>query len=72
MPGTASTALMLFRNPQDTGYLIKANVNYPSLFSGNTPFVLTADTLKPEHSLLSASMICGNYDVDLIYYAVGE
>ncbi len=70
--GGRSTALMLFRNPQDTGYLIKANVNYPSLFSGNTPFVLTADTLKPEHSLLSASMICGNYDVDLVYYAVGD
>lgn len=70
--GGRSVAMMLFRNPQDTGYLIKANVSFPTLYSGSGAMVMIADTLKPEHSLMSASVIGGNYDVDLLYYAVGD
>jgi hypothetical protein len=30
---------------------------------------MNADTLKPQHGLMNASVIGGNYDVDFIYYA---
>jgi len=75
--GSSSQALVLFRNPQDTGYLYKVDGRYGQLFYG-TPFttggkiVTIADTLKPQHGLMNASAIGGNYDVDLIYYAVGS
>jgi len=69
--GGRSVALMLFRNPQDTGYLFKLNASYGPLI-GSGALIMTQDTLKPEHSLMSASIIGGNYDIDLIYYAVGD
>ena len=69
--GNRSVAMMLFRNPQDTGYLFKLDAHYGPLIGSGALF-LTQDTLKPEHSLMSASVICGNYDIDLIYYAVGD
>ena len=71
--GKASTGLVLFRNPQDTGYLYKLNGSFGPLFYGSPgKIVLNSDTLKPQHGLMNASVICGNYDVDLIYYAVGS
>lgn len=70
--GSRSVALMLLRNPQDTGYLFKLNVQTGPLLYNSGQLITTVDTLKPEHSLLSASVIGGNYDVDLIYYAVGD
>jgi hypothetical protein len=69
--GGRSVALMLFRNPQDTGYLFKLNVQYGPLI-GSGALVMATDTLKPEHNLMHADAIGGNYDVDLIYYAVGD
>lgn len=66
--GGRSVAMMLFRNPQDTGYLYKINGSYGPIGTGSGTLVMNADTLKPEHGLMNASVICGNYDVDLIYY----
>jgi len=69
--GNRSAAMMLFRNPQDTGYLFKLDAHYGPLV-GSGPLIMNLDTLKPEHSLMSASVIGGNYDIDLIYYAAGD
>jgi hypothetical protein len=69
--GNRSVAMLLFRNPQDTGYLFKLDAHYGPLI-GSGPLIMGVDTLKPQHTLLSASMICGNYDVDLFYYVVGD
>lgn len=69
--GNRSVALMLFRNPLDTGYLFKLDAHYGPL-SGSGTMILATDTLKPQHSLMSASVIGGNYDIDLLYYAVGD
>jgi hypothetical protein len=70
--GGRSVALMLFRNPQDTGYLYKINATYGPLAFASGTLIMNADTLKPQHGLMNASVIGGNYDVDLIYYAVGS
>lgn len=70
--GARSTALALFRNPQDTGYLFKLNVQFGPLYSGSGALITTVDTLKPEHGLMHADVIGGNYDVDLIYYSIGD
>jgi hypothetical protein len=70
--GSRSVALLLFRNPQDTGYLFKLNVQTGPLLYNTGQLITTVDTLKPEHKLMSASVIGGNYDVDLVYYAVGD
>ena len=70
--GARSAALALFRNPQDTGYLFKLNVQFGPLYSGSGALITTADTLKPEHGLMHADAIGGNYDIDLIYYAIGD
>jgi hypothetical protein len=69
--GNRSIAMMLFRNPQDTGYLFKLDAHYGQL-NGSGTLILATDTVKPQHSLMSASVIAGNYDIDLIYYAVGD
>ncbi|MET0636910.1 MAG: PKD-like family lipoprotein [Chitinophagaceae bacterium] len=69
--GSRSVALMLFRNPQDTGYLFKLNVQYGPLI-GSGALVMATDTLKPEHGLMHADAIGGNYDIDLVYYSVGD
>ena len=67
--GGRSVALVLFRNPQDTGYLYKLNASFGPLYNGAPgKIVMNADTLKPQHGLMNASIIGGNYDVDLIYY----
>ena len=67
--GNSSQAMLLFRNPQDTGYLYRVNGQYGQMFYGTPGVIVTnSDTLKPQHSLMSASVICGNYDVPLIYY----
>ncbi|MBO9202995.1 MULTISPECIES: PKD-like family lipoprotein [Niastella] len=68
-PGGRSVAMVLLRNPQDTGYLYKLNASFGPLFTGSGVLIMNADTLKPQHSLMNASVIGGNYDVDLIYYA---
>ncbi|AXY74663.1 hypothetical protein D3H65_12025 [Paraflavitalea soli] len=70
--GSRSAALLLFRNPQDSGYLFKLNVMTGQLLYNSTGLITAVDTLKPEHSLMSASVIGGNYDYDVIYYAVGD
>ena len=69
--GNRSIAMLLFRNPQDTGYLFKLDAHYGQLIGSGT-MILATDTLKPQHSLMSASVIAGNYDIDLLYYAVGD
>lgn len=66
--GGRSVAMVLFRNPQDTGYFYKLNGSYGPLALGSGTVVMNADTLKPQHGLMNATKICGNYDVDLIYY----
>jgi hypothetical protein len=66
--GGRSVAMVLFRNPQDTGYFYKLNGSYGPIALGNANVIMNADTLKPQHGLMNASIICGNYDVDLIYY----
>lgn len=66
--GSRSVAMVLFRNPQDTGYFYKLNGSYGPIGTGSGTVVMNADTLKPQHGLMNASIICGNYDVDLIYY----
>jgi len=68
--GGRSVAMVLFRNPQDTGYFYKLNGTYGPIALGNATVVVNADTLKPQHGLMNASIIAGNYDVDLIYYVV--
>jgi len=70
--GGRSVAMLLFRNPLDTGYLFKLNATYGPLATGSGTLIMNADTLKPQHGLMNASVIGGNYDVDLIYYAVGD
>jgi hypothetical protein len=70
--GGRSVAMLLFRNPQDTGYLFKLNATYGPLATGSGTLIMNADTLKPQHGLMNASVIGGNYDVDLIYYVVGD
>ncbi|MBO9562847.1 MAG: hypothetical protein J7621_08745 [Niastella sp.] len=70
--GARSVALALFRNPQDTGYLFKLNVQFGPLYSGSGALITTVDTLKPEHGLMHADVIGGNHDVDLIYYSIGD
>ncbi|QEH42485.1 PKD-like family lipoprotein [Chitinophaga sp. XS-30] len=69
--GRRSVALALFRNPQDTGYLIKMDVRYGQLIGSGT-LILATDTLPPQHGLMSADAIGGNYDADYIYYALGN
>ena len=69
--GGRSVAMLLFRNALDTGYLYKLNANYPTL-NGSGQMILIADTLKPEHDLMHADIIGGNYDVDLLYFAKGQ
>jgi hypothetical protein len=66
--GGRSVAMVLFRNPQDTGYFYKLNGTYGPIAVGSGTVVMNADTLKPQHGLMNATNICGNYDVDLIYY----
>jgi hypothetical protein len=68
--GGRSVAMVLFRNPQDTGYFYKLNGSYGPIGAGSGTVIMNADTLKPQHGLMNASVIGGNYDVDLIYYAV--
>lgn len=70
--GNRSVGLMLFRNPQDTGYLYKIDGSFGPLGLGSGKLILNADTLKPQHGLMNASVIGGNYFVDLIYYAKGD
>jgi hypothetical protein len=70
--GSRSVALLLFRNPQDSGYLYKVNGSYGPVATGSGTLIMNADTLSPQHGLMHASVIGGNYDVDLIYYAVGD
>lgn len=69
--GIRSIALLLFRNPQDTGYLYKLDAHYGQLIGSGTMFMAT-DTLKPEHTLMHADLRAGYYDVDIIYYSVGN
>ena len=66
--GGRSVAMVLFRNPQDTGYFYKLNGTYGPIGAGSGAVIMNADTLKPQHGLMNATNICGNYDVDLIYY----
>lgn len=70
--GSRSIAMMLFRNPKDTGYLYKVDAHFPQLNGSNKAVYMAKDTLKPEHGLMKASVIGGNYDADYIYYAVGN
>jgi hypothetical protein len=70
--GNRSVGLLLFRNPQDTGYLYKIDGTFGPLGLGSGKLVLNADTLKPQHGLMNASVIGGNYFIDLIYYAKGD
>jgi hypothetical protein len=72
-PNNRGVALLLFRNPQDTGFLYKVDGRFSPL-GGYPPdsVVMARHTLKPEHSLMHAGKICGNYDVDIIYYSVGS
>lgn len=70
--GNRSVGLLLFRNPQDTGYLYKINGSYGPVATGSGVLIMNADTLKPQHGLMNASVIGGNYFVDLIYYAKGD
>lgn len=66
-------AVLLFRNPQDSGYLYKIDGKYSPLAGfGTDTLILAQDTLSPQHSLMHADKIGGNYDVDLIYYSVGS
>ena len=72
-PNNRGVALLLFRNPQDSGYIFKVDGRFGPL-GGYPPdsVVIARDTLAPEHSLMHAGKICGNYDVDIIYYSVGN
>lgn len=70
--GNRSVGLLLFRNPQDTGYLYKIDGSYGPVALGSGKLILNADTLKPQHGLMNASVIGGNYFIDLIYYAKGD
>jgi len=70
--GNRSVALLLFRNPQDTGYLYKINGSYGPVATGSGVLIMNADTLKPQHGLMNAGVIGGNYFIDLIYYAKGD
>lgn len=70
--GNRSVGLLLFRNPQDTGYLYKINGSYGPVATGSGVLIMNADTLKPQHGLMNASVIGGNYFIDLIYYAKGD
>jgi hypothetical protein len=63
---------LLFRNPQDSGYLYKLNGQYGPVATGSGTLIMNADTLAPQHGLMHASVIGGNYDSDFIYYVVGD
>ncbi|MGN6417371.1 MAG: PKD-like family lipoprotein [Pseudobacter sp.] len=72
-PSNRGVAVLLFRNPQDSGYLYKIDGKYSPLAGfGSDTLILAQDTLSPQHSLMHADRIGGNYDVDLIYYSVGS
>lgn len=67
-----AAALLLFRNPKDTGYIFRVNGQFGPLAGYGGTIVNGVDTLKPEHSLMHADKICGNYDVDVLYYSIGS
>lgn len=70
--GSRSVALVLFRNAKDTGYLYKLDARYSQLAGYTAGVFLAKDTLTPEHGLMNAGKIAGNYDADYIYYSVGN
>lgn len=68
-----SIALLLFNSTRtDSGYLFKLDGTYGPLAGFSGPLILVRDTLAPSHGLLRADKICGHYDVDIIYYSVGN
>lgn len=68
-PGARNVGLILLKQTDGSGRLVKLNTSYGNMAGYSSPFIMDQKTIAASHGLMNADLIAGNYDNDYLYYA---